>query len=93
MDKILVAYTAYTFDNRIELVIRYETIFAARDSTRKALKHFAAHGLRCRLHYHYVEPKSGGFEVGIVFAKGIDEDSVIRAATQKPPLSNRGVTQ
>lgn len=93
MIKPLVVYTAYTFDNRAELVVRYETLFEARKGTRRALKHFQAHGLRCRLHYHYVEPASGGFEVGIIFAKGIDGDEVKDAMFTQPPSNNMGVTK
>ena len=92
MIRPLAVYTAYTFDNRVQLTVRYETIFEARRGTRGALSHFKAWGLRCRVWYHYADPASGGYEVGIVFAKGIDDDAVHRAMFNQPPAYNMGVT-
>lgn len=92
MDKPTLVYTATSINQRAVFVTRWQTIFAARKAIRAAIKHFRAHGLPCQVAYHGVHITTGEYEVELLFERGVEQETIIQAATTKPPCSNRGVT-
>lgn len=93
MNQPTLVYTSYTYEQRVVLTTRWANIFDARVAIKGALKHFAAHGLPCRVWHYGEEIWSGEYKVELLFGPNTDHERVIRAALTKPPYSNRGVTK
>jgi len=91
MDSPELVYYAYDHKNRLQLIVRYDTIEHARKHTKRLQRLFQSKLIGNWVSYAKPEPNSGTFEVDITFADDVTTDDM--EPLFQPPASNRGVTK